>query len=133
VRLAKHLVVTMAAILLTGCGSPSYQDSLKASVAGMRDAITSYNGSASVDVHSSGSDCAKARDALQNTPPPGGAGPESQGQLSTSIREAYSSALKGFSDCARAGEKDDYLLMAQADQELAQANIYLDQARRLDH
>jgi uncharacterized lipoprotein YajG len=68
VRLAKHLVVTMAAILLTGCGSPSYQDSLKASVAGMRDAITSYNGSASVDVHSSGSDCATARDALQNTP-----------------------------------------------------------------
>jgi len=133
VRLAKHLVTTMAAILLTGCGSPSYQDSLKASVASMRDAVTTYNGTASVDVHSSGSDCATARDALQNTVPPGGAAPSgSQRQLSASIREAYNSALKGFSDCAQAGKKDDYLLMARADQELAQANIYLDQVRRLD-
>ncbi len=132
-RLAKHLVASMAAILLTGCGSPSYQDSLKASVSTMRDAITTYNGSASVDVHSSGSDCATARDALQNTAPPGGAGPGSEAQLSASIREAYNSALKGFSDCAQAGEKDDYLLMARADQELAQANSSLDQGRRLDH
>jgi len=133
VRLAKHLVATMAAVLLTGCGSPSYRDSLKASVATMRDAITSYNGTASIDIRSTGSDCATARDSLQNTAPPGGAAPESQKHLSTSIRDAYNSALKGFSDCAQAGEKDDYLLMARADHELAQANIYLDQVRQLDH
>ena len=131
-RLAKHLVATMAAILLTGCGSPSYQDSLKASVSTMRDAITTYNGTASVDVRGTGSDCATSRDALRNSAPPNGAAPESQKHLSTSIREAYDSALKGFSDCAQAGEKDDYLLMTRADHELEQANIYLDQVRRLD-
>ncbi len=130
---AKRLVAAMALVLLTGCGAPGYQDSLKASVSTMRDAIMNYNGTASVDVRGSGSVCATARDALQNTAPPDGTGPASQEQLSSSIREAYNSALNGFSDCAQAGEKDDYVLMARADQELAQANVYLDQVRRLEH
>lgn len=131
-RLAKILVATMASVLLIGCGSPSYQDSLKASISTVRDAITTYNRAAPVDVRTTGSDCATARDALQNAAPPDGAAPQSQERLSASIQEAYNSALKGFSDCAQAGEKNDYLLMARADQELTQANIYLDQVRQLD-
>jgi hypothetical protein len=133
---SRHLsLVLLLPFALVSCGgSQSYQDSLRSAVSDMRGAISTYNRAKPGDLASTGASCVKALDALKGAQKTlvQGSPPSQLRWESRALKEAYVAARDGFADCARAAPALDYALMYRADRELARANGWILEARRLD-
>lgn len=132
--LARAALVLGMILAVAGCGSPSYLDTARSSVSSMRDAISAYNGSRPRNVAQTGTACADALAKLKdagalNTGKP----PARYAGEVAALRQAYGSALAGFTDCRRAAATNSYPLMFRADRELAAANGWLARAAKLEH
>jgi hypothetical protein len=99
----------------------------------MSKAVSTYNDATPGDVQSTGASCKSALDDLSGTamPSPRSA-PRKQRALARALQSAYLEAVHGFKDCAAAGDRNDYALMARAAQEIVAANMALQRARQLE-
>lgn len=127
------LVLLSLTVMLTGCGGSTYASSAPHAVDEMRDAINAFNSASTHDVASTGAACKTALDALKSDDTlahPPAKGPYRQS--GSALRDAYSMAVTGFSDCVRAADAMDYLGMARAGIEIGFANGWIKRARRFD-
>lgn len=126
--------MALISVLLPGCGSQSYEASMRSAIADMQSVIATYNKVAPADLAATGSACASAFEGLkgqqqtfEQTSPPARYRAES-----SALKHAYALGKSGFSDCARAARTLSYPLMFRADREIAAANSWIQSARRLD-
>jgi hypothetical protein len=134
-RLTIASTLLLVPMLMTACGSSSYQDDARSAVSTMAGAISTYNKDRTTSVASTGSACSdglnglkNAQDTLQKGNPPA-----QYAKIAAALRKAFVLTNLGFSDCVKAAPNLNYPLMYRADQELAQANKWILKARHLDH
>jgi hypothetical protein len=137
-RLAVVLAATAAiAVLcsLAGCGSsPSYADDARSAVKTMVSTLQHYDSARPADVASTGAACKSALDGLKGDTKLADQNPPVQyKQLGLALRHAYTSARAGFTDCTAGASAFDYVTMARASGEIADANGWIAQAKSLDH
>ena len=120
-------------VLLVACGSQSYQDTARPAISSIQSDIASYNRNRPTDLKSTAAACTQALDGLKSARPLLRDSPPRQYQaLIGALRNAISTAQRGFSDCAHAVPSLNYPLMFQADREIAAANRWILRARALD-
>lgn len=136
VRLMGPCAAVSAFLLLAlqACGgSSSYTSDAQSAVRAMAAAIRTYNSSPAGDVGATGRACRTAEDQLHSistlvsTSPP-----SAYSRVASALRNAYTSARAGLSDCAIGASSGDYARMARADTEIAAANLWIRRARSLD-
>ena len=131
VTLMISLLVTP--LVLSGCGS-SYADNERAAIAKIQSTIATYDRAPQTDLQTTASACSRAstdlqaqRDQIERASPP-----DRYRNLAVTLRQAYTRAESGFSDCVSAARTLNYPLMARADHQIAQANASILQAHALD-
>jgi hypothetical protein len=130
----RHMGIVLFALVLfalAGCGS-SGGSPTESAISTMKDAISTYNSAHPTNVASTGRACSSAAATVGGLSlPPTASVPSKQRALLRALHNAYTGMRHGFSDCATAGNHDSYTRMAQATQELGDANRWLDRARTL--
>ena len=127
-------LVVFAVFVLGGCGSsPSYADDARAAIKSMSSTISRYDATRPSDVASTGRACSAALASLESSKNLATATPPARyKRLGNALREAYTLAHAGFSDCAQGAAASNYARMVQADSELTAANSWIAVARRLN-
>lgn len=122
------------ALLLAGCGgSPSYQSSMQSTLAGLGKTVQAYNQSQQTSLSAEAAACRQARVSLEVVKAEfQKMAPAHYRREVAALRQAYRQAHSGFLDCSRAASSLNYLLMTQAESEVALANASLARARQLD-
>jgi hypothetical protein len=120
-------------VLFVDCGSQSYGETARTSISSMQSDIASYNRSRITDLKSTAAACTRALGRLNGAGPLlKDSPPERYRALIGDLRSVVSMARRGFADCAHAASTLNYLLMFQADREIAAANRWILRARALD-
>lgn len=129
-----HLAIGLGMAVLAGCGnSQSDVHQTRVGVGLLRMALLAYDRRNPRDVEEAAAACRRAHQqisddgALANLSVAG-----SQAAVGDALRRAFRLVLSGFDDCASSAPYG-YVLMARAQTEIDQANVWLGRARSLDH
>jgi hypothetical protein len=133
-RLSVVIPCLVTGLVVGGCGSQSSFDPLPAAVTGLQKSISIYDQSSPTDLSSTVSACATGLQSLTRTVqiPSKTDRSSNRRALTDALRQAYTFAKLGFSDCVTGGRTLNYPLMIRSDFELSRANAWLVRARGLD-
>lgn len=129
--MSRLIIVTVVplVLLLSACGSPT----VSSAVSNMQSVIKTYDSSHPGSLADTGSACRKAYDDLGKSSILATATPTPQHRpVQQALRAAYSSARRGFLDCASGAASVSYPTMTRAEGEIAAANAAIARARRLE-
>lgn len=119
-------------LVLSGCGSNSYQSSARTAVSHLTDTFAGYNRAPQHDLTQTAAACRTAEAGISAARLPSAPSTGRFHAVGTSLAHAYTLARSGFANCASSAQHMNYPGMVRAQTELAGANTWLHHARAQD-